>query len=422
MNRLSFCLVALAASLLTLPAGAADPNDWPQWRGPHRDGKGASQGLLATWPEGGPRLVWTSREVGRGYSSPSVVGDAIVTMGVVDEQESVLRLALDTGEVVWTTPLDGVYENAWGGGPRSSPTIDGDRLYALAGRGVLAALDLASGEILWQKNLVKDFGGEIPRWGYSESVLIDGDSLAVKPGAGTTAVLLNKHNGEVLWKTQADQINDEAAYASFIKAELGGRSTYVTMTGGGLVGLDTESGQLLFRYTKTANNIAVIPTPVVDGDLVYSTSGYGTGSALISVQAEGNGLGYAEQYFNKVMKNHHGGVILHDNAIFGYSDGRGWICQDLKNGEAVWSERNALDKGAISYADGRFYCYGERDGDCVLIEATRDGWKEQGRFRIPETTDLPRGMGQLWTQPVLAQGRQFLRDQDLLFAFDVSKP
>jgi hypothetical protein len=412
-------LVGTLIVVFTASAGAQDKSDWPQWRGPDRDGKSHAQGLLQQWPEGGPKLDWKISTIGRGYSCPVVVGDSMYTMGVIDGQEALLRLDARTGETIWAQQLDEEYENGWGGGPRSTPTIDGTTIYCLTARGKLACITEA-GKTVWSKSLTEDFGGEIPRWGYSESVLIDGDRLLVKPGQSSTAVMLDKRTGEKLWATNADELNDEAAYASFIKAKLAGTDTYVTMTGGGLVALAADSGNLLFRYTKTANGIAVIPTPVVSGDFVYSTSGYGTGSALVQAEVANDIFRAEEVYFNKIMKNHHGGVIGLDDAIFGYSDGRGWICQDFKSGEVVWAEDKALGKGSITYADGRFYCYGERDGDCVLIEATRTGWNEQGRFRIPEQTQLPRGSGAIWTHPVIARGKLFLRDQDLLFCYDIS--
>lgn len=417
MKRTAQALLLLCCGLgLTASAQAQNLTNWPQWRGANRDAKSEATGLLKEWPANGPPLVWTNSEIGRGYSGISVVDDRLYTMGVLDGRESAICLKLSDGETLWSTPLGPEYDNAWGGGPRSSPTVDGKYVYCLAAEGDLVCLEAASGNKVWAKNLVSDFGGKIPRWGYSESPLIDGEKLLCKPGNEHLAICLNKLTGETIWTCKG---SDSAAYASFVKATIAGVPQYVTQTSEGIISVGAEDGELLWRFEATKNRVAVIPTPVVSGNKVYGTSGYGTGCGMVEISGQGDSLRADQVYFNKVMKNHHGGVILLDGHIYGYSDGPGWVCQNFESGEMVWNEKKALGKGCISYADGRFYCLDKNEGTVALIEASPEGWIEQGRFTIPEFTKLERGRGKIWTHPVIAQGKLFLRDQDLLFCYDI---
>ncbi len=419
------CLSLLAFALGDVQGNAslsaAQLSDWPQWRGPHRDGKSPETGLLQQWPEGGPTLLWTCREVGRGFSGPAVVQDSLYTLGFVEDKESAIKIDLQTGKVQWITSIGDFYENAWGGGPRTTPTVDGKRVYALAGQGNLTCLDSGTGEIVWKKNLVDDFGGKIPNWGYSESPLVDGQKVVVKPGGKKCVVALNKNDGELIWATQG--LDDQAAYASFVKTVAHGVPLYISMTSGGVVAVHAETGQLQFQYPKTANRVAVIPTPIIEEELVYSTSGYGTGCGLVKLIPgdKQQSVNFEEVYFNKGMQNHHGGVILHKGYIYGYSNSGGWSCQEFQTGEMKW-RRGKLPKGSLIYADNRLYCYSKNDGTCALVEPTPKAWTEHGRLTIPEETKLERGRGAIWTHPVVAQGKLFLRDQDLLFCYDISAP
>lgn len=414
-----------AADVGPTDADVAEPinftvsEDWPQWRGPDRDGRSREKGLLQRWPEKGPALRWTARELGAGYSSPSVRDGRVYLAGETDGKVEAICLDHASGKEWWRTPFAPAYENAWGGGPRGAPTLDGDRLYVLAPTGELACLSIEDGKKIWSKNLVADFRGGIPHWGYSESPLVDGDRVVVTPGGAQCIVALNKATGEKVLASSG--LSDGAHYASIVIAEVGKRRLYVTMTAMGLVGVDAESGEFQFRYEKTGNGTAVIPTPVVVKNFIYSTSGYGTGCGLVKLTPAGDKINATEVYFNKFMKNQHGGVLFLAGHIYGFSDQVGWLCQNFKTGAVVWRSERSLGKGAICYADGRLYCYGEDDGACVLADASPKAWQEFGRFIIPEKTKLERGSGKIWTHPVVAEGTLILRDQDLLFCFDVTK-
>jgi len=401
-------------------------NDWPRWRGPLGDDLSKETGLLKEWPKDGPKLVWSFKDSGVGYGSPAVVGDTIYLAGAEDpekgDKEFITCVSLKTGRAVWKTALTtspGSYNGGWGSGPRSTPTVDGDVVYALGGRGDLHAIDRKDGSVKWKKNLVSEFGGAIPTWGYSESILIDGDRLVCTPGGKRGALaFLNKNTGEELLRSSN---NDDAAYSSVIIATLGTVKMYITMSPKGVYGVDAKTGQELWRSAAASNGVAVIPTPIYHDGKVFVTSGYGAGCGLISLKAVGDKVTATDVYKNKAIVNHHGGVVLVDGHIFGYADNGGrWMCLDyLKDSrEPVW-ENKSLSKGSLMYADGHLYLYGEKKGECVLIEASAKEWKESGRFTIPETTKTPRKSGAIWTHPVVANGKLFLRDHELLFCYDV---
>jgi outer membrane protein assembly factor BamB len=398
--------------------GSAGAADWPQWRGPERNDVSAETGLLKTWPTSGPPVLWTYSNAGVGYSGPAIVGSRLYVMGARGETEYVIAIEDHKGQQVWATKLGPRLSNGWGDGPRGTPTVDGDVLYAIGGRGDLACLEIANGKKRWQVNLQRELGGNIPNWGYTESPLIDGDHLICTPGGSKgTLAALNKRTGKVVWRST--RLTDPAAYSSCIVADVNGVRQYLQMTARGVVGVAAKNGRLLWQSSLGANGVAVIPTPIFHNNSVYVTSGYGSGCGRLKLSSDGKGGTKAEQaYANKNMVNHHGGVVLIDEHLYGYSDSRGWVCQDFDSGNVVWDIRK-LGKGSVTYADGHLYCYTEDSGTVVLLAATTAGFKEDGRFKIPRETTVPRQRGHIWTHPVVANGRLYLRDQDLLYCFDI---
>jgi outer membrane protein assembly factor BamB len=407
-------------TLLLLPilGALAAGADWPQWRGPDRTDISKETGLLATWPSDGPPLLWTIRDAGIGYSGVAVVGDRLYSLGAFDDKSHVYALDVGSGKRLWSTPLGPAFENAFGNGPRSTPTVDGDVLYALGGQSELICVELAGGKKRWSVNLKRDLGGQMMTgWGYCESPLIDGDKLICSPGgARGTLAALDKRTGKVLWRSTG--LRDRAAYSSPIVTEVGGVRQYVQQTGDAVVGVAAADGALLWRHPRPEYRTAVIPTPIAFNGHVYATSGYGAGCDLIRLDPDGRGVA-GVPFSNKNMVNHHGGVVLVGEHFYGYSDGKGWVCQDAKTGEIVWAERHKLGKGSVTFADGHLYCFSENEGTVVLVEATPGGWKEKGRFTIPEETSRRSQRGKIWTHPVVANGRLYLRDQDLLFCYNV---
>lgn len=389
--------------------------DWPQWLGPNRDGLTEETGLLKTWPENGPERVWLFKDCGLGYSGPAVVDGKLFIMGSRNETELLLCLDAETGEELWSSELGPELNNGWGNGPRGTPTIDGQWIYALAAKGNLVCLSTADGSERWKVDVKEELGGKIPVWGYSESPLIDGDRVVVTPGLDQGAIAaLDKGTGELLWQTE--ELTPVAHYSSVVAAEINGQPQYVQLLLDQLVGVDPATGKVLWSV-EWPGRVAVIPTPIVKGNQVFVTTGYGVGCMLVEISPENE---TTVVYQNKTMKNHHGGVLLLGDKLYGHSDKTGWLCLDFATGERVWRERAELGKGAIAYADSRFYCLGEDDGQVVLIEASEEGWKEHGRFTLDPQSELRSPKGKIWTHPVIVNGRMYLRDQELLLCFDVS--
>ncbi|MEZ6068245.1 MAG: PQQ-binding-like beta-propeller repeat protein [Planctomycetaceae bacterium] len=404
----------LTACTVLVVSSTAAANDWAQWRGPGRTGVSAETGLMQEWPEGGPERVWLSRGVGLGYSGMAVVGDTLYTMGAIEGQEHVIAVNVEDGSTKWSTAVGDVLDNGWGGGPRSTPTVDGEFVYGLSGKGIAVCLKAANGELVWKKDFVSELGGKIPNWGYTESLLVDGDKLVGTPGGreGTVAAF-NKATGELLWRST--EFTEPAAYSSIIAVDHAGQRQFIQLTQAVLAGIDANNGQTVWS-TPWDGKTAVIPTPIYNDGYVYISSGYGVGCKLVKVDANNQ----VEQiYKNQEMKNHHGGVVRVGDALYGYSDGQGWLCQDFLTGESVWNEKNELKKGALTCADGRLYLQSEDEGKIVLIEVTRDGWKQHGSFTLEPQTEQRSPKGRIWTHPTVANGKLYLRDQELLFCFDI---
>ena len=427
--------IFLALALATgapLPKPAPAEAGWPQWRGPNRDGIAAEGKLLEEWPTEGPKLAWKisdAKAIGTGYGSPAVVGDKMYIFGATgpkkDASEFVTCLNLKDGSQVWQTSLKttaGSFSDGWGGGPRSTPTVDGDKLYILGATGDLVCLDIKKGEMKWQKNLVKDFGGGIPNWGYSESVLIDGDNLICTPGSKGGMIALKKATGETVW--QCKELTDGAGYSSIVVTEVGGVKQYVQQTMANAIGVKAKDGKLLWKTGEIKRAVAVIPSPVLGADnLVFFTAGYGAGCECYKLEKDGEGTKATKVYSkNSIVQNHHGGVLLVGDHIYGHSDSSGWVCFDYKKGEDVWKDKG-VGKGSVSSANGFLYCYGEGNGTLALVKATPDKYTEISKFKIPQTSELraKNGSGKVWAHPVVANGKLFLRDFELLYVYDIAK-
>ncbi len=396
-------------------ASAVHGGDWPQWRGPNRDGKSTDTGLLKQWPAEGPKQVWKATGLGGGYSTPSVANGRVYGSGYRDDEEFIWAVDASTGKEIWSTKT-GAAEKKVGypEGPRSTPTIDGDSLFTLSAGGNLVCLEAASGKELWHHDLKKEFGGRMMSgWGFSESPLVDGDKVICTPGSVKGTVLaLNKKTGATIW--QSEEFKDKSAYASLVIANFGGVRQYVQLTDAHVAGIAAADGKLLWEADRPGKT-AVIPTPIVTDEFVYVTSGYGVGCNLFKVTKDGDGFKADQVYANQNLINHHGGVILVGNHIYGHSDKGGWTCQELKSGDVVWTDKG-VGKGAISFADGFFITRSESGkGNVALIEASPEGYKEHGRFEQPNRSNK-----NSWPHPVIANGKLFLRDQDVMFCYDLT--
>ncbi len=416
------CALCVCGVLSILQAG-----DWPSWRGPNRDDISLETGLLKKWPEEGPKKLWDSQDAGLGYSGFAIVGKTIYTMGSdgTSETSSDFLIALDaeTGKKLWQTRLGPYLENGWGGGPRGTPTVSpaGDLVVAMGARGDVVCASTADGREVWRTALLqtdlddpKNLGGQLPDWGYCESPLIDGDRVLVTPGGALGAVAcFQLQTGEKLW--QSGEITELAHYSSIIAVDHHSKRQYIQLTASKLFGLD-ESGKLLWQ-TDFSGRVAVIPTPIYRDGFVYVTAGYGAGCLLVNVTADNR---VEKIYDNKIMKNHHGGVLLVGDYLYGHSDSTGIICQNLMTGEKVWSdEKRDQSKGAVAFADGMLYCLSEDKGECFLVEATPEGYREVSRFTMAPQTQQRNPQGRVWTHPVICNGKLYLRDQEIICCYDI---
>jgi outer membrane protein assembly factor BamB len=419
--------------IATLPVHAAD---WPQWRGPNRDDISKETGLLQSWPKEGPKLLWTFKDAGVGYSGPAIVGDRLFLMGARGDSEYAYALDLKQSppKELWAAKIGPKFTwkgNLWNAGPSATPTVDGGFVYALGGQGDLVCVEITTGKEKWRKSLPKDLKGEVnpigggPEkigWGYAGSPLVDGDRLVCVPGGprGTLAAL-DKKSGEVLWRSK--DLTDQATYSSPVIAEIGGVRQYVQMTNDGVAGVAAKDGKLLWYYKRESPfGDIVAPTPVVKGDLVFITAGPSGGRDLVKVGAKNGKFTTENIYGDKEIENTHGGVLLVGDAIYGCSGDRRakWFCQDFKSGKFLWTrEDRKLGSGSVTCADGRLYCLGDKSGLAMLLETSPKGWTPKGQLTLPEKSKLRPRSGGMWTHPVVANGRLYLRDQELLFCYDV---
>jgi outer membrane protein assembly factor BamB len=427
----SVLLLALVAPVIAA--------DWPQYRGPNRDGVSKDTGLLQQWPKDGPRLLWTYADAGVGYAGPAVVGDRLYTAGGRGDSEYLIALDLKaadgTVKEMWATKIGPLFTwkgNSWNAGPNVAPTVEGDSVYALGGFGDLICVEAATGKERWRVSLPRDLGGAVNPiggglddptplgWGYASAPLVDGDKLVCVPGGkrGLFAAL-DKATGKVLWRST--EVTDQASYSSPLVAEIRGVRQYVQAVNAGLVGVSAAGGKPLWSYKRAAPyEDVVIATPVVKGDLVYASVGFGEGCDLVRVAGTGGAFAAEKVYSTKDVQSRDGGVVLVGDHLYGFSEKGGWVCQEFKTGKVVWAEPG-IGRGSVAAADGRLYCCAEKGGTVALVEPSPEGWKEAGRFKLPRESRQRKPSGRLWTHPVVANGRLFVRDQELLFCFDIKR-
>ncbi len=400
----------------------AEKGEWSRWRGPNGDGISQEKGLLTEWPEEGPPLLWQAKGLGKGMSSVAVKGGRIFTLGQLKGKTRLVAASVKDGEILFSTEVGS------GSDPNCTPTVDGDLVFTVTHGGDLACVNAESGQLVWQKNFRTDFGGKMMSgWGYSESPLVDGDRVIVTPGS-TEALLvaLDRKTGEKIWESAAPQMpgrkgKDGAGYASVVISHAADVKQYITLAGRGIVSVDAVSGKLLWSYNDVANGTANIPTPIVSGDYVFCSSGYRDGgTALLKIVKDGSGLKVNEEYYFAAneMQNHHGGMILlGDHVYMGHGHSNGFpLCVDLKTGKDAWRPGRGEGSGsaAIAYADGHLY-FRYDDATMVLIEANPKEYLVKGKFTIATKN------GKSWPHPVIAGGKLYLRDQDVLNCYDVKK-
>jgi len=396
--------------------------DFPGWRGTNNDGVVKDASINLDWSEKKPALAWTFRQAGLGYSSPSIVGTTLYCQGAMDEKGFAFALDTKTGNLKWKQELGSEIVEDRENAPRGTITVDGDKLYLIRGIGQIHCLSAVDGKEIWKKDLVKDFGGKImSRWGYSESPLVDGNLVICTPGGSRgTLVALDKNTGATVWVSK--EWTHEAGYSSPIVAEVNGVRQYIQQAAKGVAGVSAKDGKLLWKVEIDGYKTAVVPTPVYQDNVVYVASGYNAGCTAIRLTKTGDTFKAETIYANKNMVNHHGGVVLVDGHIYGYSDPSGWVCQNLKTGETIWKEKiKEVGKGAVLAVNDRLLLLDERTGLVTVVAASPDGWKEFGRMVIPGRTEMETKDNMIWVHPVVANGKLYIRDHDLLFCFDLKK-
>jgi hypothetical protein len=365
-------------------------------------------GLAQQWPSGGPPVVWTAPGLGAGYGAVAVKGTRVFVQGLRGNQTMVHSLNRADGKYLWSKNLGRGGSNDRGSGPRSTPTIDGDRVYILTEAGDLWCLG-EDGTEVWHRNILREFSGSNISWLISESPLVDGDRVIVTPGGRNAGIVaLDKMTGKTIWT--AKELSDHAGYASAMVVDVEGVRAYTTFTASAAVGVRASDGKLMWRYPAAANGTANIATPVVFQNKIFYTSDYGTGGGLVTVQAQSGELSAKEVYFTRQMRNHHGGVVLVNGTLYGFS-GPILHAIDFLTGKLLWNDRS-VGKGAVTYADNRLYILSE-DNVVGLAEVTPKGYVEKGQFQIADQ-GLPS-----WAHPVVAGARLYIRNQNTLTAYDV---
>lgn len=394
-------------------ACVAYAGDSPQFRGPNRDGKFDEQGLLKAWPENGPPVAWVAKGLGKGYASVSVVNGKIYVPGMLEE---------DTGYVFVLNAADGAIERkiAYGKetltkeapGPRSTPTLDGDRLYLMSGLGVLYCIDLAKGEKQWEVNVFERFNAENATWNLAESVLVDGNRVICTPGGKDASMAaLDKMTGATIWTTQS--LGDKAAYCSPTIITHKGRRILLTVTEKFVAGADAETGALLWTFGhKTAWNIHAV-TPLYQDGLIYYVGGSGAGGGALELSQDGSAV--TSKWTDTNLDCIHHGVVLVDGYLYGTGEKHNYLmCLEMATGKLMGSSKE-IGQAAVVCADGMLYTYeGPKTGIVSLVKPAPNGFERTGTFTVAEGTDKH------WAHPTIANGRLYIRHGDTLIAYNVT--
>lgn len=419
MTRGQIVFLIIGISLAVSSTALAAEGDWYQWRGPNRDGICGETGLLKAWPEGGPKLLWQLKGLGMGYSSVSIADGRLYTMGDRANSQFVIAYDLKTRRQLWATRVGGPHKD----GPRCTPTVDGDLVYAIGTDGVLVCCSAADGKPVWKKSLSADFGGKMMSgWRWSESPLVDGEKVLCTPGGPKAAmVALNKKSGDVIWKAVVPDLGpagkDGAGYSSIVISQGAEVKQYVQLFGRGVFGVEAKTGKFLWGYNKVANRVANITTPVISGDYVFASTQYSTGSVVLKLSGDGDGVKAEEIKWlgDDEFQNHHGGVVLVEGHLYGGTNKNGGppTCIELKTGKILWQEK-APAKGSAAYlwADGRFIVRYE-SGPVTLVKASPQG------HEIVSTFTPPKDKGPAWPHPVVHDAKLYLRHGNILLCYDI---
>jgi outer membrane protein assembly factor BamB len=392
-------------------------DEWPQWRGPDRNGYSKEKNLLTVWPDGGLKLLWSAEKLGDGYSSASIAGGDIYITGVIANRETISALDLK-GNLKWQT----TFGDKWKGSypeARSTPTVDGQYVYAISGMGDAVCFERQTGQIKWSVQFIDKFDGEYHRWGVAESPLIVDDKFICTPGGSDASlVALDKLTGSLIWQTE--DLSEENNYCSPILIRRGGKKIIATQLSDSFVGVDSENGRLLWseeydEYQEDPKDIN-INSPLYHDGLIYVTSGYDNPSAMY--QLADDGLSIKRMWVNDILDVHVGGVVFLNGYIYGsnWENNRNgnWVCLDANTGKVQW-EHKWHTKGSIITAEDMLYCYEEKNGNLGLVKANPEKFDLISSFRVTK------GKGKYWAHPAIANSRLYIRHGEVLMVYDISK-
>jgi outer membrane protein assembly factor BamB len=383
-------LAALAFALCL----TASANDWPNWRGPNYNGISSETGWNTKWPADGPKRLWKA-SVGTGFSSMSVVGDHVYTMGNTADQDTVYCFDAKTGKTVWKQsykcPLDPKY---YEGGPSVTPTVAEKHVYTLSRKGDVYCFDADNGKVIWNKNLAKDLGAEIPTWGFSGSVYFEKGRLYLNVGSSGTA--LDAKTGDVIWKSGTDA----AGYSTPQPATFDGKEALVIMAKKTAIAVQKSDGKQLWEYPWETMYDVNAAQPIIDGDKVFISSGYNHGCALLNVK----GNKPEKIWENKNLKNHINSSVLQEQFLYGFdgdaNHGAALVCLEFGSGNVKWKE-GKYKTGSLMVANHKLIILSDK-GELILADVSPDAFKPLAQTQVLG--------GRCWTQPVLANGHIYCRN------------
>ena len=383
--------------------------DIAQWRGPGRDGIYNETGLLKSWPENGPALLWHFEGLGEGHSSASVTSDRIYTAGTLQGIGYLFCFDL-TGKLMWKVPYGEEWTETWSG-VRSTPLVYNGKIYQFSGMGKLLCRRSDNGEFVWSVDVLKDYHGPNIKWGVTENLLIDGNKLfCTVGGADTNVIALDPGTGKLIWKSSGK--GEVSAYCSPAIIKLAKRHILVTQTANSILGIDAENGKLLWSHDQPNKWSVHANTPLFHEGYLYCVSGYGKGGVMLKLADDGSSV--QEVWRNTSLDYRMGGFVLVNGKIFGSDDsGKAWYCLDWKTGTPMFSEK-ITGRGNIIFADGMLYLYGDT-GEVVLAEPLLNSFKKAGSFKVPFGTD------QHWAHLVISDGRLYVRHGNSLMVYDIRK-
>ena len=409
--KTSHCLLA---AILLAAAAAAFAADSPQFRGPDRTGVFPESGLLKEWPEGGPEKAWVATGIGRGYSSAATLNGKIYVTGMTEAMEGVVTVLTPDGAVEKTIPYGRETDEQQAPGARSTPTLEGNRLYLLTGLGVVVCLDTDTGAKVWEADVTERFKAEKPTWHYAESLLLDGDNVICTPGGAEAVVAaLNKHTGETVWTLKEPQ--DKAAYCSPVIFTHNGRRILATATGRFIVGADPATGTPLWQVEQKAPWDIHGVSPVYENGLLYYVAGDGAGGAALELSPDGASV--TQKWEDKTLDCLHHGVVPVGGHLYGtgYKRGGKLVCLEMGTGSVLWSA-DEVTLGVTVAADGMLYVYeGPKKGIVSLVKADPSGYVRTGQFTVTDGGD-----DKHWAHPTIANGHLYIRHGDALVAYRVS--